>query len=97
MPSGYVIANVEITDSKLYDTYSAKAIASVEKYKGEFMVRGGRYQRLDGNEPLPTIFIVKFSTYEQALAWFRSPEYESIKDTRSRAASSNMIVVEGVD
>jgi uncharacterized protein (DUF1330 family) len=42
MPSGFV----EITDPKLYDTYSSKAIASVEKYKGEFVVRGGRYQRL---------------------------------------------------
>ena len=30
MPSGYVIANVEITDRKLYDTYASMAIASVE-------------------------------------------------------------------
>jgi uncharacterized protein (DUF1330 family) len=97
MPSGYVIANVEITDPKLYDTYASKAIASVEKYKGQFVVRGGRYQRLDGNEPLPIIFVVKFPTYEQALAWFFSEEYESVKETRSRASRSNMIVVEGDD
>jgi uncharacterized protein (DUF1330 family) len=59
MPSGYVIANVEITDQKLYDTYASKAIASVEK-KGQFVVRGGQYQRLDGNEPLPIILSLSF-------------------------------------
>jgi uncharacterized protein (DUF1330 family) len=97
MLSGFVIGSVEILDRQLHETYASQAIASVDKYRGEFMVRGGRYQRLEGDDPLPSVFVVKFPSYEEALAWYHSKEFQSIIKTRTMAQRSKMIVVEGID
>ena len=39
--AAYVIANVEITDPEAYEHYRKGVSATIEKYDGRFVVRGG--------------------------------------------------------
>jgi uncharacterized protein (DUF1330 family) len=97
MPAGFVIAEIEIINGQLYEDYATVAVTSVAKYGGEFLVRRGQYQSLEGDAPLPIIFVVRFPSYQQALAWYYSQEYTQIKELRHNAARSNIVVVEGSD
>lgn len=96
MPA-YIIANVAVEDETTYERYRAGVPATVKQYGGEFMVRGGRFERLEGAEPLPRLVVLKFPSYEQALAWYNSPEYQPLAKLRQSASTGNLVVVEGAD
>ena len=97
MPAGYVIAQVEVTDPETYETYRAQVPATVAKFGGEFLARGGRCEGLEGAAPLGRTVILKFPSYDQALAWYNSDDYAGPKDIRKGASRGNLLVVEGVD
>jgi uncharacterized protein (DUF1330 family) len=97
LPSGYVICQVELFDPEIFDEYKAKVPDIVVSYGGETLVRGGRYERLEGAEPKPRIIVMKFPTYERALEWYRSESYSALKPIRQRAATADLVLVEGTD
>lgn len=97
MPSAYIISQVELFDEEAFAEYKAAAPASVERYGGEYLVRGGRFQRLEGREPNSRIVVMKFSSYERALEWYDSEEYTRLKGIRSKAARGDIWLVEGLD
>lgn len=95
MPA-YLIVNIDITDPKEYDAYRAQVPATIAKYGGKYLVRGGRAEALEGEVQPKRIAVVEFPTYERAVEWWNSPEYAPVKAIRMRSATSDMIVVEGV-
>ena len=42
--TGYVIAQIEVTNLEKYKEYVAKVSDVVKKYGGEYLVRGGEYK-----------------------------------------------------
>ena len=48
MPKAYVIARVDITDPETYAVYAAAATEALKKSGGRVLVRGGRYEALEG-------------------------------------------------
>ena len=97
MPPAYVIVNNEVTDPDTYERYRSKVLATVEKYGGEFLVRGGRGQRLEGAEPMSRHVMLKFPSFDQALEWYNSEDYQPLAEMRQSASHGNMVLVEGVD
>ncbi len=47
--AAYVIANVEVTDAATYERYRKDVPATIEKYGGRFLVRGGAVEALEGD------------------------------------------------
>ena len=39
----------------------------LKKFDGEYLVRNGEYQVVEGEDNFPRIVIIKFQTYEKAL------------------------------
>jgi uncharacterized protein (DUF1330 family) len=97
MPVAYVLAQVKLMDEEAFQEYKAKAPDSVARYGGEYLVRAGRWQKLEGDDPLPRMVVMKFPSFEQALKWYHSDEYQSLKPIREKAAFGNLVVVEGVE
>jgi len=93
--SAYIIVQVEVTDPETYKTYAAQVVPILEKYDGEFVVRGGDMEVLEGDWPYPRVVVIKFPSVEQAKAWHTSAEYEGPMALRKSASKGNMIVVEG--
>ena len=61
MPSGYVIAQLKITNPENYKEYIEKVNPIVKKFGGEFLVRAGEYQIFDGETNFPRIITVSYT------------------------------------
>ncbi len=94
--AAYVIVDLEITDPVNYEEYKKLAGATVEKYGGKYLVRGGACETLEGDWRPKRIVVLEFENVERARAWLNSPEYAGPRKMRHRTAKAKMIVVEGV-
>ena len=94
--AAYVIAEVNVTDPKLYEDYKKLVPATVEKYGGRFAVRGGAVESKEGGWAPARLVVLEFPTMEQARKWYHSPEYAPALAIRLKAANAKLILVEGV-
>ena len=94
--AAYVIADVNVTDTNLYEDYKKLVLATVEKYGGRFAVRGGTVESKEGNWAPVRLIMLEFPSMEQARKWYHSPEYKPLLEMRLKAANANLILVEGV-
>ena len=94
--AGYVIVNHEVTDEALYTEFRKRVAGGIEAHGGRFLVRGGATEVMDGEWVPDRIVVVEFDSVEQARAWLTSPEYTEAKEIRMKAASTSVILVEGV-
>jgi uncharacterized protein (DUF1330 family) len=95
MPA-YVFANIRVKDPITYERYKQMVPETIERYGGRYLARGGRVEVLEGEiEPGRTI-ILEFPTFEDAQAWYGSPEYCEAKDTRKSCAQGELVIVDGV-
>jgi len=94
--SAYVIVEIDIVDPRGYDEYKKLAGATVEKYGGKYIVRGGKTETLEGDWHPKRIVVLKFESVQRAKDWLNSEEYREPRKMRHRTAKTNMIVVEGV-
>jgi uncharacterized protein (DUF1330 family) len=95
MPA-YVIADVNVTDPKLYEDYKKLVPATVEKYGGRFAVRGGAVDSKEGGWQPARLVVLEFPSMDQARKWYDSPEYAPALALRLKAANAKLILVEGV-
>jgi uncharacterized protein (DUF1330 family) len=95
MSAGYVIAQLKVTNSENYKEYVNKVTEIVKKFDGEYLVRNGEYQSVEGEIKFPRLVVIKFPTYEKALEWYNSDEYQPIKKIRLVNANTNGIIIQG--
>ena len=94
--AAYVIVQVGVRDPAKFEAYRAQVPATLKKFGGEFIVRGGAMEVLEGTWAHPRCVVIRFPDIKSAKAWHASPEYAGPKALREASADSNMIVVEGV-
>lgn len=94
--AAYVIVEVTIHDNELYERYKKLAPAAVAAYEGRFVVRGGQAEALEGDWQPQRVVVLQFPSVEKAKAWWASPKYTPAKQIRQKAATTKMLVVEGV-
>jgi len=93
---GYIIGQVEVKDPEAYKEYIARAPATIARHGGEYLVRGGALEVLEGEWARERTVVLRFPSVEDAKRWHASPEYEEPKALRNRVALTNMVVIEGV-
>src|SRR5688572_8524489 len=96
MAKGYWIARVEVNDEEGYKPYVAANPAIFRKYGGRFVVRGGKFECVEGESRLRNV-VIEFPDYATALACYRSPEYQANMKIRQAHASADLIIIEGHD
>jgi uncharacterized protein (DUF1330 family) len=94
--AAYLIGDIEVTDQATYDEYRKQVLATVEKFGGKFVARGGRTEPLEGGWAPKRLVMLEFPTMEQLLKWYRSPEYAPLIKLRQKGARGKLIAVEGV-
>lgn len=96
MAYGYVIGQISITRPEDYPAYVAKVGPILEKFGGEFLVRGGRMEVCEGDAPGERLVVVRFPSYAKALEWYHSDDYAEAKAMRMAASTGVQTIVEGV-
>jgi len=94
MPA-YIIVEIDIVDPVGYEEYKKLAGATVEKYGGKYIVRGGETEVLEGDWKPKRIVVLEFESAERAKEWLNCEEYREPRKMRHRTARTNMILVEG--
>jgi uncharacterized protein (DUF1330 family) len=94
--SAYVVVQVDVRDAVRYEDYKRLVPASLARYGGRFVVRGGKTETLEGTWSPKRFVMVEFPDLERAKAWWASPEYAEAKALRQATSHTEMIVVEGV-
>jgi uncharacterized protein (DUF1330 family) len=94
--AAYVIVDVSIHDASAYEEYKKLTPAAVAAYDGKFVVRGGQAEPLEGEWQPERIVVLEFPTVERAKEWWNSEIYTEAKLIRQSAATTKMIVVQGM-
>lgn len=94
--SAYVIGLIDVHDPEGYPTYSQQVPATLEPYGGQFLVRGGQPEALEGAAP-GRVVVIAFPSAEQARAWYESEGYARIRPLRQQMASGQLVLVRGID
>ena len=95
MPA-YLISDVQVRDAEAFQIYRTRAAASIARYGGRYLARGGAIEPLEGSWKPQAIIVVEFPNLEQARTWYRSPEYALALAVRDQALSRNLILVDGI-
>lgn len=98
MPAAYIIVDMSISDMDQYRQYMAEAPAAVAAAGGEYLVRGGRFETLEGDWHPARIAMLRFPSFEKAKVFYDDEMYRAARAKRAGAtAFFNMILVEGID
>jgi uncharacterized protein (DUF1330 family) len=95
MPAGYLIAQIDVSDAAAFEEYRKLVPATIAAFGGEYLIRGGRQEQLEGSSNKRTV-VLRFDSYERAREWYHSPDYEKPKAMRQAASKGNVVLVEGV-
>ena len=93
--SAYMIAEIDVKDPQAYEAYRTQVPATLEKYGGRYIVRGGVAEALEGETSGRLVF-VEFESVAALKRWYDSPEYAAIKGLRHAASEGRVIAVEGL-
>jgi len=92
---GYVVCVYKnISNKEKLKEYALKAKSAVEKYKGKFLIRGGKATSNEG-ESSPRTVVIEFSSYEVAQKFYNSTEYQEAKSILKNKVSRQYQIVEG--
>jgi uncharacterized protein (DUF1330 family) len=94
--AAYIIVDVEVTDPTGFEEYRKQVPATVEKYGGKFLVRGGKCDTLEGEWHPKRLVVLEFPSVEQAKKWYDSEEYRAPKALRFRTSRAQLLLAEGV-
>ena len=92
---GYVVCDYKsISNEGKLKEYAVKAKAAVEKYKGKFLIRGGRAKINEGNSS-PRTVIIEFQSFDEANIFYNSKEYQNAHSILKGHAIRQHQIIEG--
>ena len=92
---GYVVCVYKsINNEEKLKEYAVKARAAVEKYKGKFLIRGGKSINNEG-EKSPRTVVIEFPSYDEANSFYNSKEYQDAHSVLKGYAVRQHQTIEG--
>jgi uncharacterized protein (DUF1330 family) len=79
-----------------FKPYADANAAIFKKFGGRYVVRGGKYEGMEGSARSRNV-VIEFPDYATALACYRSPEYQENIKRRLPHSTVDLIVIEGYD
>ncbi len=96
--AAYLIVESQVTDPEQFKQYMAAAPEVVKAVGGEYLVRGGRIEVLEGDWQPPRLTVLRYPDFATAKAMYDSPGYVAARALRHGAtACFNMVLVEGAE
>ena len=92
---GYVVCVYKnITNEEKLKKYAVEARTAVEKYKGKFLIRGGKTITNEG-ESSPRTVVIEFPSYDEANSFYNSKEYQEAHEILKGHATRHHQTIEG--
>jgi uncharacterized protein (DUF1330 family) len=87
------IAHVRVSDPDRYALYAARATEIIPAHGGQWLVRAGAYETLEGPD-FPRQVVARFPSVEAAVGCYRSAEYQAALGLAAGAAERQLVIVE---
>ena len=94
--AAYVLANVEVIDAAGFAAYREAVPATIARYGGRYLARGGTTVVAEGGLTPKRVVLVEFPNTDAVRAWLDSPEYRPLLELRQRTANTDMWIIDGV-
>ena len=94
--AAYMLVDNRVLNQEDFNEYIEKIPQVVASYGGQFLVRGGAIQVVEGDYTPERIVVVEFDSLEQANTYASSPEYLELSVIRNRSTRTSTIIVDGV-
>lgn len=95
--AAYVITDIQVTDPDKYKEYTALSPGAIKAAGGEFLVRGGETEVLEGDFRPGRVVVARFESMQAARDFYHSALYTEARAKRAGATSHfNMFIVQGV-
>jgi uncharacterized protein (DUF1330 family) len=92
----YMIVDIDIHDLAAFMEYRNGVPALIAKHGGEYVVRGGDFEVIEGNWKPSRIALMRFPDRAAIRAFIADPAYAELKALRQRTASSTIVAVDGL-
>ena len=94
--AAYLIARVNVHDPDGYEAYKTKASAAITAHGGQYLVRGGTLEVLEGQDAGGRLVIVKFADMETARNFYNSDAYQEAVKLRAPVSDGTFVIVDGL-
>ena len=92
--AAYLIANYKVTNPEAFEAYPAAVGPTLEAYGAEVLVADFESEVMEGS-PEQMSVILKFSSKEDARAWYNSPEYQAVIHLRTDNSEGFLLFADG--
>ena len=95
--SGYFIVRCKYFKESEYRGYARLAADAVRNFNGQFLVTGKGIQNQQESGHFPKSVVVRFSSYQDALACYQSEIYKQALSFIKDSSDRDFTIVEGLD
>jgi uncharacterized protein (DUF1330 family) len=95
MPA-YMIVNLDVRDQAAYEAYKHDVPALIARHGGEYLVRGGEHEVLEGGWKPMRLVLFRFPDRAAIRAFLADPDYAPLKALRQRVAATDVVAVDGI-
>ena len=94
--AAYLIGDIVISDADAYEHYKKGVPPLVARHGGEYLVRGGAHEVIDGTWTPTRLVLFRFPDRAAIHAFLNDPDYAPLRALRERIATSDLVAVDGV-
>jgi uncharacterized protein (DUF1330 family) len=93
--TAYVLIDLDVHDLLTMSQYEAEVGPIIAQYGGKLLVKELNPDLYEGDWAPTLIVVLEFSNRAAVRAFYDAPEYQPVKALRSKASSSNGLIVVG--
>ena len=94
--AAYMIVDVNLREPAAYEDYKAKVPALIARHGGEYLVRGGTVEVLEGTWRPARLVVFRFPDRAAIHAFVNDPDYAPLKALRMSIATTDLVAVDGI-
>jgi uncharacterized protein (DUF1330 family) len=94
MAGYWIVRASEVTDQEAQQNYGRTWAPVGERYGAKIIAGPGRVTTREG-AAIARAFIVRFDSYEQAVACYEDPEYQAAAEFGRKASQRDIVILEG--
>lgn len=92
----YIVAQIVIHDRERYANYETGFMDIFSRHAGKLLSVDEQAEVLEGEWPFTRTVIAEFPSRENALAWYRSDDYQDLAQHRFAASVGNLSLLNGL-
>lgn len=94
--TAYLLVDIDTHDQEGYQEYLSRVPEFIAKHGGEYLVRGGEFEVIEGDWMPHRLVLFRFPDRQAIRNFFADPEYAPVAAIRFRTSKTIAVAVDGV-